>query len=132
MNLVRDCLDKQLVDQNDRNLGKCDGIIMRLEEGRQPEITHIEVGAVTLASRVHRRFGDWAAALAKRWGIAEYDPFRVPWTKVVVTGVTVTVGVNSEETAALAWEKWLRRNVIGRIPGASRMERRGHNVKTGN
>jgi hypothetical protein len=129
MKLVRDCLDKQLVDQNDRNMGKCDGLVMSFQAGTQPEITHVELGAVTLADRVHRRFGAMVAVLAKRWGAAEHDPFRVPWSSVVVTGVTVTVGIDAEQTDALAWEQWLRRNVIGRIPGASRMGRHG---KTGN
>jgi hypothetical protein len=118
MNLIRDCLDKQLVDRNDSNMGKCDGIIMTLESGHQPEITHIEIGAVTQATRVHPRFGRWMAAVARRWGVASSDPFRLPWSRVVVTGVTVTVGVDAEETPALAWEQWLRRHVIGRIPGA--------------
>ncbi|MDQ6652492.1 MAG: hypothetical protein M3Y84_07085 [Acidobacteriota bacterium] len=118
MNLVRDCLDTQVVDRNDCNMGKCDGIVMNTEGAGQPEITHIEIGTVTLARRVHPRFGRWVEALAKRWGVADRDPFRVPWSKVVVTGVTVTVGVDAEETSALAWERWLRRNVIGRIPGA--------------
>jgi hypothetical protein len=60
------------------------------------------------------------ADLAKRWGVAKQDPFRMPWSKIVVTGVTVTVGVDAEKTPALAWEQWLRRNIIGRIPGAYR------------
>ena len=118
MNLIRDCLDKQLVDRNDCNIGKCDGIVMTLESGRQPEITHIEIGAVTQACRIHPRFGRWLEALVRRWGEAGQDPFRVPWPKVVVTGVTVTVGVDGEKTPAMAWEQWLRRNIVGRIPGA--------------
>ena len=118
MKLIRDCLDKQLVDRNDRNMGKCEGIVMTLESGQQPEITHIEIGAVTQATRVHPRFGRWVAAGARRWGAASSDPFRVPWSSVVVTGVTVTIGVDAEKTPVLAWEQWLRRHVIGRIPGA--------------
>jgi hypothetical protein len=118
MNLIRDCLDKQLVDCNDSNMGKCDGIVMTLDAGEQPEITHIEIGAVTRANRVHRSFGRWTASIAKRLGVVGQDPFRVPWSKVVVTGVTVTIGLDGQETDALAWERWLRRNVIGRIPGA--------------
>lgn len=118
MNLVRDCLDRQLVDLNNCNMGKCDGIVMNTAGGGQPEITHIEIGAVTLARRIHPRFGRWAIALSKRWGVADQDPYRLPWSKVVVTGVTVTVGVDAEKSSALAWEQWLRRNVIGRIPGA--------------
>jgi hypothetical protein len=118
MNLIRDCLDKQLVDRNDRSMGKCDGIVMTLQNGQQPEITHIEIGAVTLANRLHPRFGRWVASRVKRFGVTSHDPYRVPWSKVVVSGVTVTVGVDGEKTDALAWERWLRRKVIGRIPGA--------------
>jgi hypothetical protein len=119
MELIRDCLDKQLVDQNNSNMGKCDGIVMRIGNG-QPEITHIELGSVTRARRLHPRLGKWVADLVQRWGLAAHDPFRVPWSKVVVTGVTVTVGLEGEKTPAFAWEKWLRRNVIGKIPGAHR------------
>ena len=118
MKLIRDCLDKQLVDRNNHNMGKCDGIVMTLESGRQPQITHIEIGAVTQASRLHRGLGRWVAACAKRWGVAGSDPYRVPWAKIVVTGVTVTVGVDAEECPIMAWEQWLRQNIIGRIPGA--------------
>ena len=100
MNLIRDCLDKQLVDRNDSNMGKCDGIVMTLDVGEQPEITHIEIGAVTRANRVHRQFGRWTALIAKRLGVAGHDPFRVPWSKVVVTGVTVTVGLGEVSAGA--------------------------------
>ncbi|HEY8188413.1 MAG TPA: hypothetical protein VIF64_20250 [Pyrinomonadaceae bacterium] len=120
MKLIRDCLDKQLVDRNDNNMGKCDGIVMTVDGRSQPEITHIEVGSVTQARRLHPMFARWVARLAKRWGAADHDPFRVPWSKVTIKGVTVTVGVDAEKTSALACEKWLRRNVIGRIPGARR------------
>jgi hypothetical protein len=47
-----------------------------------------------------------------------HDPFRIPWSKVVVSGIDVTIGVEAEKTPALAWELWLRRKIIGRIPGA--------------
>jgi hypothetical protein len=118
MNLIRDCLDMQLVDRNDCHMGKCDGIVITLRNGQQPEVTHIEIGAVTLANRLHPRLGAWIAGMSNRLGISRHDPYRVPWSKVVVTGVTVTVGLDAEETDALAWERWLRRNVVGRIPGA--------------
>ncbi|MFN2533134.1 MAG: hypothetical protein ABR555_17760 [Pyrinomonadaceae bacterium] len=116
MNLVRDCLDKQLVDRNQRNMGKCDGIIMSFDDARQPRISHIEVGAVTRAARIHPLFARIAKKLSRRFG--GEDPIRIPWSKVVVSGTTITVGVDAEKTPALAWEMWLRRKVIGRIPGA--------------
>ena len=118
MNLVRDCLDKQLLDREGRKMGRVDGLVMELDDEAQPRVTFVEVGAVTQAARLHPRLGRWVAALARKWGRAASDPYRIPWAQVVPTGNDVTVGVNAEETPALAWERWLRAHVIGRIPGA--------------
>ncbi|HEX8180037.1 MAG TPA: hypothetical protein VF525_10885 [Pyrinomonadaceae bacterium] len=118
MNLARDCLDKQLLDRHGRKMGRVDGLVMELEEGAQPRITFVEVGAVTQAARLHPRLGRFVAALARRWGRAPNDPYRIPWAQVVPTGDDVTVGVEAEATPALAWERWLRAHVVGRIPGA--------------
>lgn len=119
MDLIRDCLDKQLLDRNGHKMGRVDGLIMELTgDGEQPRVTFVEVGAVTQATRLHPRLGRLVAALARRWGRAESDPYRIPWARVVPTGDDVTVGLLAEETPALAWERWLRAHVIGRIPGA--------------
>jgi hypothetical protein len=118
MNLARDCLDKQLIDRTNRRMGRVDGIIMELGAGAQPRITHIELGAVTQATRLHPRLGRLVARLARMWGRAANDPYRIPWALVVATGNDVTAGVVAAETDALAWERWLRAHVIGRIPGA--------------
>src|SRR3954467_13825579 len=118
MELMRDCLDKQLIDRNGRKMGKVDGVVMSFEGGKRPRIAFIEVGAVVQARRLHPRLAKWIARLSKRFGVDRSDPFRIPWSKVVVSGIDVTVNVEAEETPALAWEKWLRRKVIGRIPGA--------------
>jgi hypothetical protein len=118
MNLARDCLDKQLIDRNGRKMGRVDGLIMTLDGNSQPRITHVELGAVTQAARLHPRLGRWVAALARKWGRARSDPFRIAWAEVVPTGNDVTCGVEAEQTPALAWELWLREHVIGRIPGA--------------
>jgi sporulation protein YlmC with PRC-barrel domain len=118
MELVRDCLDKQLVDLNGRPMGRVDGIVIAFGEGEQPRAAFVEVGMVTQAARLHPALGRWAARLAKRWGAAENDPYRVPWSEVTATGVSVTLGVEAEKTEAFAWERWLRAKVIGRIPGA--------------
>jgi sporulation protein YlmC with PRC-barrel domain len=117
MDLIRDCLDKQLVDRNGLKMGKVDGIVMELADGSQPRVRYLEVGAATQARRLHPRLGRWAAQLARRWGRIG-DPYRIPWSKVVVSGIDVTVGVEAEQTPALRWELWLREKIIGRIPGA--------------
>lgn len=118
MDLVRDCLDKQLVDRTGRHMGRVDGIVFEIEGDSQPRVTFVEVGVVTQASRLHPRLGRFAARLARRWGKAAGDPSRVPWAKITVTGVNVTAGVEAEDSPALAWERWLRAKIVGRIPGA--------------
>jgi hypothetical protein len=107
MNLMRDCLDKQLEDSNKRRMGRVDGIILDVEEGRQPHVAYIEVGVKTLMNRLSRRLGRLAS-----------EPYRIAWGKIKVGLNTVVAEVEAEKTPALEWELWLRKKVIGRIPGA--------------
>ena len=118
IDLMRDVLDKQLIDLNGRKMGKADGIVIELRKGEPPRLAFIEVGIVTEARRIHRRLERWAFALRRKLGESESESFRIPWSKVVLTGVDITVGLDSEKTPALALERWLRRKVIGKIPGA--------------
>jgi sporulation protein YlmC with PRC-barrel domain len=118
MELIRDCLDKQLIDRNGRKMGKVDGLVMEIKKGERPRIAYIEVGAVAQTRRLHPRLAKLIAHFSKKFGVERSDPFRIPWSKVVVSGIDVTINMDAEETPALAWEKWLRKNVIGRIPGA--------------
>jgi sporulation protein YlmC with PRC-barrel domain len=91
MDLVRDCLDKQLVDRNGHNMGRVDAVILELEEGKQPVVAYIEVGAVSQFERLHRGSGRIVKAISKRWGVARQDPFhmksgyRIPWNKIDFT-----------------------------------------------
>jgi sporulation protein YlmC with PRC-barrel domain len=119
MDVIRDVLDKQLIDRHGRPMGKADGVIMEVEEGRQPRLAFIETGAVTQAARLSKRLAKWVEALVRRAGAdRESERYRIPWSKLVVTGIDITVNVEAEETPAFTFERWLRSRVIGRIPGA--------------
>jgi len=107
MDLVRDCLDKLLEDSNKRRMGRVDGIILDVEDGRQPRVAYIEVGVKTVMNRLSRRLASLAG-----------EPYRIPWGKVKVGLNQVVADVEAEKTPALEWELWLRKKVIGRIPGA--------------
>ena len=117
MDLMRDCLDKQVEDSDKRRMGRVDGIILELETGRPPRVAYIELGVKTLMNRLSRRLGRMTGRLMKRFHIAP-DPYRIPWGKVRVGLNKVVVDVEAEKTPALEWELWLRKKVIGRIPGA--------------
>jgi hypothetical protein len=117
MDLMRDCLDKQLDDRNKRRMGRVDGIILDLEDGRQPHVAYVEVGVKTLLNRLSPRLADVVAGWLKKLGVST-DPYRIAWGKIKVGLNTVEADVEAEKTPALEWELWLRKKVIGRIPGA--------------
>ena len=117
MDLIKDCLDKQLDDRNKRRMGRVDGIMLEVEPNRPPRVAYIEVGVKTLMDRISTRLGRAVASLLKRFDV-DPEPYRIPWGKLKVGLNKVEADVEAEETPALEWELWLRKKVIGRIPGA--------------
>lgn len=117
MDLIRDVLDNQIVDRNQRKMGKVDGIVIELRDGEPPRLAYLEVGMPTLARRVHPRLQHWVAAVQRMWGAKQSEPFRIPFSKVRDVGIDVEVDLEAEETPALAYEQWLRENIIKQIPG---------------
>ena len=53
--VVRDILDKQLLDRHGQRIGRVDGLILDIRGNKPPRLAYIELGAVTLARR-HGRF----------------------------------------------------------------------------
>ena len=117
MDLIRDCLDKQVEDRFKRRMGRVDGIILELETGRPPRVAFVELGVTTLMNRLSKRLGKVVARLLKRFDISP-DPYRIAWGKIKVGLNIVHADVEAEKTPALECELWLRKKVIGRIPGA--------------
>jgi hypothetical protein len=115
MDLARDCLDKLLLDRNKRPMGRVDGIILQLDANRAPRVAYIELGKRTVADRFGGRFGQLVARLLPG---KSTERFRIPWGKLQIGLNEVTADVDAEKTAALAFEVWLRKKIIGRIPGA--------------
>lgn len=119
MDLVRDVLDKQVVDRNQTKMGKVDGIVLELREGEPPRVAFAELGAVALARRIGPRIGRWVSRTAARLGGERHrEPFRIPWRKVRDVGIDVEVDIDVNETRVFDWQNWLRDRVIARIPGA--------------
>ena len=108
MDLVRDCLDKRIDDRAKRRMGRVDGIVLELETGRPPRVAYVELGVKTLMNRLSRRLGNAIG----------HPPYRIPWGQIKVGLNEVRADVEAEKTPALEWELWLRKKVIGRIPGA--------------
>lgn len=118
MRLIRDVLDNQLVDREGRKMGKVDGIVVVLRKDAPPRLAYIETGGTTLAHRLHTRLGNWAECIGRRWGVRRGRPFRITLKEVRDIGIEVKADLEADETPVLDWEKWLNKNVIGRIPGS--------------
>ena len=116
--VVRDLLDKQLVDRDGEALGRVDGIIMAWRQGAPPRITHFELGAQTLARRLPRPFERTLAALAHRLTTRGDTPYRIDVRLIIQLGRTIKVDIDGARSAARASERWVRDHVITRIPGS--------------
>jgi|SRR5690242_3292487 len=114
--LVRDLLDNQLIDAADQNAGKVDGIVLELCDGEPARVRYVEVGPVTLARRLNRRFGNWVARLDKRLGEGRGEPIRIPISRISLEEPSLRVDLVAEKTPIMALEQWLRRAIVSRIP----------------
>ncbi|MER8404339.1 hypothetical protein [Mesorhizobium sp. M0959] len=119
MDLLRDILDKQVVDREQVKIGKVDGLVAELRPGEPPKIVAVELGSITLGRRLGERPGRWMARLAARLGGKRHaEPHRIAWNKVRDIGVDIEFDIDVRETAIFDWQDWLLDHVIGRIPGA--------------
>ena len=116
MDLVRDLLDKQVRDRRGKRMGKVDGIVLVLRQGRPPRVAAIELGMPTLLGRINHRLASFAARLERRWGITDGEPVRIPLNKIESIGIDVEVNVDAARTTVYDWERWLCRVLIERIP----------------
>jgi hypothetical protein len=118
LRVVHELLDKPVLDEARRNIGRVDGVVLELRRGAPPRITAFEIGGRVWARRLHPRIARWAVSLGKRWPALANGVTRISMQDVRTTGITVSVKCDGRTTAAMRWEHWLRRNVISRIPGA--------------
>ena len=114
--LVRDVLDKRLLDSKGDPMGRADGLIFIDEDGKQPRVAYIEAGITVLAARLSRRIGRWVRLMAQRWGLRRGQPTRIRRKQIREMGIELKVDVDGDQTPALAWEHWFRERVISKLP----------------
>lgn len=118
IDLVRDVLDKKVVDRNGREMGRADSLVVELREGAPPRVVGLELGPAVLARRIHPTLGRWIAGLEYALGIAEGRPLRIPFSEILEIDDVVKVDRAVGETAAATFEQRLRK-WVGSIPGSS-------------
>jgi len=122
MHLVRDVMDKKLVDRRDRDMGRVDGLAMQVESSTQPRITHILLGGTTPWMRLSPALARASVRLARLWGPKSAEPVRIPWSRVQAIEKDIKLDVSARETGAIDWEIWIARHIIERIPGSGTAE----------
>jgi sporulation protein YlmC with PRC-barrel domain len=118
MDLVRDLLDKKLVDRNGREMGRVDDIVLEIRGNAAPRVTALEVGPAALAYRIRPLFGRIASAVEHAFGVDEGRPVRFGTAQILGINDAVKVDVAAGETPVNLIEHRLRR-WLARIPGSS-------------
>ena len=117
MHLVHDLLDQRLHDTRRAPLGRIDGVRLELRDGEPPRVTDVVVGGTVLMTRLGRRFGRLAAWIHRRVRGGEPTPTRIPVASLTLDGECwQAADLDARDTPALAWELWLRTNVVARMP----------------
>jgi hypothetical protein len=116
--VIRDLLDKQLVDRESEPLGRVDGIVMAYSANAPPRITHFELGAQTLARRLPRPFRGALAWLGHRLSPRGDQPYRIEVGRIIQLGRTIKIDIDGTRSAARETERWVRDHIVARIPGS--------------
>ena len=117
MHLIAEVLDEQIVDANDENAGRADGIVLLVRENRPALVAYIEIGPTTLLARYSTRLARWYARHDRRFGPDRGKPFRIPWTRITRERLTLKMDCRADATPINAVEHWLRK-FVNRIPGS--------------
>jgi hypothetical protein len=121
LELARDVLDKQVVDRDEIRMGRVDGLLLELREGKPPRVEAIEMGGVVLAARIHPRLARWVDGWRRRFKVRKTAVYRVPWSAVLeVDEHAIKVDVAARDTPNFAWERWLQDHIICHIPAAAK------------
>jgi sporulation protein YlmC with PRC-barrel domain len=117
MNVVRDLLDKKVVDRNGVEMGRVDRIVVAIGGGSPPVVTAIEIGSVALGARVSDTIARWIAAFQVATGLGEIRPLRIGATDILAVEDRIRVDRAVADTTALMVEHQLR-EWVDSIPGA--------------
>jgi hypothetical protein len=118
LDLIRDVLDKEVVDRHGRAVGRVDSLVIELAADAPPRLTAIEIGPAVLAYRVWPVFGRVMSAVEHALGIDEGRPLRIPSGDIIGIHAHVKIDRAFGETVAATLEKRLRA-WVGALPGSS-------------
>jgi hypothetical protein len=100
-------------------MGKVDGIVLVLRNGKPPRVAAIESGFAILARRLSKRLSRLAVVISRRLGVRDEPCARIDWKHVKhVKPYGVELDLDGTGTDVYAWERWLREHVVNHLPFA--------------
>ena len=117
MDLVRDLLDKQVVDRNGRELGRVDSIILDVRSDGTAVVSGIEIGLIACARRLHLFLERCARAIETILAVDPQRPVRIQMSQIVDFDKDIKVDVAATDTPVVQVEQRARR-IVSSIPGA--------------
>ena len=119
MHLVRDLLDKPVIDRHGREMGRVDRVVLVVDHRAQPRVAAVEVGASALGHRLGRRCGRCVAGLLHALGVDQGQPLRIHVSQMLGLTDKLKVDLAFGVTPAANIEHSLRQ-FISALPGADR------------
>lgn len=117
MDVVRDFLDKAVIDRNGREMGRVDGIVLDRRAGEPPRLSAILIGASALGERLHPTIGRWVSAIESALGIATERPIRIEVGDIEAIDRKVKTALTIGDTRAGIVEQRVRA-WLTKIPGS--------------
>ena len=122
MHLVREVLDKEILDCDGFKGGKVDDLLLELRAGEPPVVRAILTQHGALAQVLGGRAARWSAWLrAQTLGLsADMAPITIGWEHVTRIDVTVHIDLSRTDADLLRSERALWQRWISRLPLARR------------
>ena len=117
MDVVRDVLDKSVIDRNGREMGRVDGIVVDNRPNQPLRLAAILIGPAALADRLHPGLGGPVRRVEKWLGLDQNRPARIEFGDIDHVEGKVRLRLPIGDTAVAAIEQRLRSWVL-RLPGA--------------
>jgi sporulation protein YlmC with PRC-barrel domain len=117
MDIVRDVLDKSVVDRNGREMGRVDGLLLDGQPNQPIRLVAILIGPAALGDRLHPALGRFVRRVEKRFGLDQNRPTQIGFADVDHIGAKIRLRLTTGETAVDAVERRVRA-WIRRLPGA--------------
>jgi hypothetical protein len=99
--------DRTVLDVDDVPTSIVDDVEVDMQTGGAPVIANLVLGS-SIVARFHRARPPW------------HTRFLVPWSHIAAVDTAIKLNVPRSEVDVTWFENWLRRYVVGRIPGGRR------------